>query len=185
VPHDELEQLLQTADASAAAPPTLTDLPHRIRRRHQRRRTMKTVAVAVAAIALVALPLLAMSVFNRRPPSPTVAVFIERPRVPTRADLAQLDLQAQLHEQTADRLLAATSFAHAQSDPPPATDDVILRHVREQRDQAALILVYDADQAVRAKQTDRALAAYRRTIELFPKTYWAAIARQRLKEMPT
>ncbi len=62
---------------------------------------------------------------------------------------------------------------------------VYLAHVREQRDRAALVLIYEADQAAREKQTTRALAGYRRTIQLFPKTYAAAVARQRLKEMPT
>ena len=53
------------------------------------------------------------------------------------------------------------------------------------RDRAALILVYEADRARDANHSDRALAAYERTIKLFPTTYWADVARQRLKEMST
>jgi len=57
--------------------------------------------------------------------------------------------------------------------------------VQLQRDRAALILVYDADRSFRENRPADAIAAYRRTIELFPQTHWAEIARQRLREMQT
>jgi hypothetical protein len=120
-----------------------------------------------------------------RAPQPPPAVVINRPQTPTRQDLARLDLQADLHEQIATQLIVATSAARVQSFPAVVADDAVLIHVREQRDRAALTLIYEADQAARDKQTSRALAAYRRTIELFPTTYGAAVARQRLKEMST
>ena len=186
MPHDALEQLLRKADATATAPPPLTGLPARVRRRRQRRRMTK--ALAAAGVAIIALPLLAMTLFTRPSPPPSVAINNPAPETPTptRRDLARLNLQADLHEETAAQLLAATAAAAAHSVPAPAVaDDNVLAHVREQRDRAALILIYEADQAAREKKTTRALAAYRRTIELFPKTYAAAVARQRLKEMPT
>jgi hypothetical protein len=126
-----------------------------------------------------------MTLFTRPSSTQPPSVVIKAPQTHTRADLARLDLQADLHEQTAAELLHATmSPAHIQ--PVPADDTTtVLAHVREQRDRAALILIYEADQAARAKQTNRAAATYRRTIELFPKTYAAAVARERLKEMPT
>jgi hypothetical protein len=180
VPHDALEQLLRHADASASAPPLLTELPTRVRRQHARRRTINVVAAGVATvIAIVTLPLLLLATLGRSPQPPVIAVA--RAHVPSRGDLVRLNLQAELHEQTAAQLLQPRSPAI-----PPAVDDHdVLAHVREQRDRAALILIYEADQAARQKQTNRAVAAYRRTIELFPKTYAAAVARQRLKEMPT
>jgi hypothetical protein len=185
VPNDALEQLLRHADAAASAPPLLTDVSMCVRRRHRRRRTVKAVAVA---IVFAAVPLLFVTLFTRTPQPP--AVVINHPQAPsqapTRADLARLDLQAALHEETAAQLIQATAAARVQAaSAAVVVDDTVLIHVREQRDRAALTLVYEADQAARQKQTHRAVAAYRRTIELFPKTYAAAVARQRLKEMPT
>ena len=186
MPRDPLKQLLESADATAAAPPTLADLSQRVKRRHHRRRTMKTAGVAIAAIVMIAVPLLTLAMFPRHSSPPTNFVMKNRPPAPTRQDLARLDLIAELHEQTADRLQRATSSTQVQPVPVIVADhDIVLKQVREQRDRAALILIYDADQAAREKQTTRALAAYRRTIELFPQTHWAAVARQRLKEMPT
>jgi hypothetical protein len=53
-----------------------------------------------------------------------------------------------------------------------------------ERDKAALTLLDHGDRLRRElKRTDAALAAYRRTIELFPETRWAAAARQRINEM--
>ena len=40
----------------------------------------------------------------------------------------------------------------------------------------------DAQQAAR-RLVDAALAAYRRTIQLFPDTKWAAVAKQRIHEL--
>ncbi len=184
MPREALEQFLRTADATAPAPPALAaDLPSRVRHRHYRRRRIKSVAAA--AVAIIALPLLAMTVFTRHssPPPPTIAT--KPPPTLTRADLARLDLQAELHAQTAAELLHATT-SPADIQPGPADDPTaVLAHVRQQRDRAALILIYEAEQAARDKQTHRAAATYRRTIELFPKTYAAAVARERLKEIPT
>jgi hypothetical protein len=149
-----------------------------VRRRHARRRTIRKAAATVAAIAV---PLLLLVTLTRSPQPRTIAIA-PRPTPPTRADLARLDLQAELHEQTATQLMATTPQA---ASPPQIDDDAVLAYVRQQRDRAALMLIYEADQAARQKQSNRAVAAYRRTIELFPKTYAAAVARQRLKEMPT
>jgi hypothetical protein len=186
VPHDALEQLLRHADAAAPAPPLLAEVPKRVRRRYQRRRTIK--AVATVAVLFAAAPLLVVTMFTRPPQPPTVVINRSQTpaQAPTRADLARLDLQAALHEQTAVQLIQATTAARVQTAPAAVVlDDAVLSHVREQRDRAALTLIYQADQAARQKQTTRAVAAYRRAIELFPKTYAAAVARQRLKEMPT
>jgi hypothetical protein len=184
MPKHTLDQLLRDVDAAAPAPPALTQLPARVRRRRHRRRMMK--AVAVAAVAIIAIPLLALTMLTRPGPRPIVATSRPAP-APTRQDLARLNLQAELHEQTAAAMLKATDLASAPAVAivPAVADENVLAHVRQQRDRAALVLIYEADQAAREKQTTRALAGYRRTIQLFPKTYAAAVARQRLKEMPT
>jgi len=130
---------------------------------------------------MIALPLLLLVTLTRSPRPTTIAID-HRPAPPTRADLVRLHLQAEMHEQTAAQLLSSAPQA---ASPPLIDDDAVLAHVRQQRDRAALVLIYEGDQAARRKQTNRAVAAYRRTIELFPKTYAAAVARKRLKEIPT
>ena len=57
--------------------------------------------------------------------------------------------------------------------------------MRMERDRAALMLVYDADQHAKDNHPAEAIAAYRRAVELFPNTHWADVARQRLKDMQT
>jgi hypothetical protein len=178
---DALEQLLKAADASATAPAHADGLPARVRRRLRVRRRNR-FALAVAAVALAPLLALALSLRDSAPPA-QVALELSEPTV-TRHDLAQLDAQAALHEQTVTRLLAAGK-SDVTGVVAPGTQNPVLANVREQRDRAALVLVYEAEQAARDKQNDRALAAYRRAIELFPTSRWAAVARQRLKEMPT
>lgn len=189
---DTLGQLLQQADAAAPAPPILAELPVRVRRRASRRRRVEAVA---AAIGLILLPLLALILIDHPDAAPAPALPLattvpapRRPTPPTRDDLARLEMQASLHELTAAHLMSAPAAAPdsvGQSDPTSPAAGSVLAGLREHRDRAALILVYEADRAVREKRTDRALAAYRRAIDLFPKTYGADVARQRLKEMPT
>jgi hypothetical protein len=175
VTHDVLAQLLKSADGSAPTPTLASDLPTRVRRRHRHRRA-QTIAVTATTTLLLAIGLTAL---------------LPRPGTPGRGQgrgasdatrLAALDREIALHEQTATLLLASPVPKPSVA---PAPDDSVLSEIRRQRDRAALILVYEADRAAADKQPDRALAAYRRTIELFPTTYWANIARQRLKEMST
>jgi hypothetical protein len=173
VPRDALAQLLKHADATATPPTLADDLPTRVRRRHVRRRRVP------AATAIVALALL-----------PATYLLFPLPGTPGRgsgrgasdsARLIALDREVQLHEQTATLLLASTAQPKTIAAPSPD----VLSEIRQQRDRAALMLVYEADRARTDNRPDRALAAYRRTIELFPTTYWATVARQRIKEMPT
>ena len=179
--HDPLELLLRSADASSAAPPLPADLPGQVRDLLRRRRRRN--ALIMAGAATLAVPLLAVALLWPYPPR---EVAIDRPvppTVPIRLDIAQLNLQAELHDQTAARLLASADALPVW--PTSMHDRPVLAEVREQRDRAALILVYEAERATRASQPHRALSAYRRAIELFPQTYWADVARRRLKEMPT
>ena len=61
--------------------------------------------------------------------------------------------------------------------------DPIVR-IDRQIEQAAFVIVAQADRKVRRwNLTDSAADDYRRVVELFPKTHWAAIARQRLAAM--
>ncbi len=47
-----------------------------------------------------------------------------------------------------------------------------------------MTLVYEANRfSQNAVQTERAIAQYRKVIELFPTSTWADVARQRLRDM--
>ena len=87
-------------------------------------------------------------------------------------------MDADLHEQTAARLLRSRPARRAKSPTHAASTDV-----QSQRDRAALILVYEADRSARENRPADAVASYRRAIELFPQTHWAEVARQRLRLM--
>ena len=174
--HDVLAQLLKSVDAASPAPNVPDDLPTRVRRRLVHRRHVRAITGVTAVALLVA-----------------TVTFLPHPGTPGRgqgrgashaAHLAALDREAALHEQTAALLLTSRRVPSSPSI-VPAPADSVLSEIRQQRDRAALILVYEADRARDEKRPDRALAAYRRTIELFPTTYWAGVARQRLKEMST
>lgn len=181
---DALEQLLRSADAAAAPPPMSGGLADRVRRRamQQRRARLAGGAVAAVAVCVIASALMMPSSRHRGAPLATNSPN----ETPSRDALAALEIDAAIHEQAALKLTemrqrrSVQATASAASLPAPA-----LAELRLQRDRAALILVYEADRATRDRQPERALAAYRRAIELFPTTYWAGVARQRLKEIPT
>jgi TolA-binding protein len=59
-----------------------------------------------------------------------------------------------------------------------------LEEAQKHLDKTAFILVYQADRMYRElNQTDSAVEAYNRVIELFPQNRWATVARQRLSEI--
>src|SRR5262249_38876941 len=93
------------------------------------------------------------------------------------ATLAQLDLDARLAEMTAQRLVASENKRRT----PPA----VYIDVQEQRDRAALGVIYEGAGYARGKRATEAVASYQRAIELFPQSRWADVARQRLKELNT
>jgi hypothetical protein len=115
-------------------------------------------------------------------PSPTAAPAPAPPPLPSPAQVAALDLEAQLHERVADRLLATERLRRRMAAHPPAHDPT-LTELQQQRDCAALLLVYEADRYRQRRQSEEAIAGYRRAIELFPQTHWADVARQRLGNM--
>ena len=68
-------------------------------------------------------------------------------------------LDARIHELTAEHLLAAES--HRRSRPTAVVN------VQEQRDRAALVLIYEGDGYARGKRSSDAIASYQRAIALF------------------
>jgi hypothetical protein len=179
---DPLAQLLRAADSTAAVrgPASPTQFADQVRNRLARRRRNRSVATALAIVLTASLAATIASLPGLRPQP--VQVAAHRPAEPPAATKLDLALQAELHERTAKRLLASgpSGTARRTVDPNSA-----LAELRQQRDRAALMIVYAADAERRANRPQQAVAAYRRTIELFPQTHWAAVARQRLKEIGT
>jgi hypothetical protein len=172
---DPLIQLLREADESASVPPArsagaIADAVRR-RRRHEQLRG-RAVAGGCVIVAVIALG------FSLRPREPEVVVA-KRPASTSEAkvSLAQLDLDARLAEMTARRLVAAETRRRA-----PLAGPI---DIQQQRDRAALVLVYEGDGYARGKRATDAIASYQRAIELFPQSRWADVARQRLKELNT
>ena len=175
VMRETLEQLLRTTDAANPPPDRLNDLATAVNNRRVRRRRVRVAsATATAVLAVVLATVLMMHKTPSRVPAPFAVVPAARP--------AEMSIQAQarLHELTIERLehrrerrKASASVAAVAFAPSPG----------ELRDRAALILIYDADQHLQSHRRDDAVAMYRRTIELFPQSHWATIARQRLKQL--
>jgi hypothetical protein len=170
--------------------PGLADKVRLLARRRRRRRR-----VAAGSVLTVAVAVSALSAFRQAHDGPgnqevvqTVPLAPPAPvQVVTAAELqrAKADAEAQLaatrtllaverRRRGLDRLnraLAATG-PEARAPAPPF------------RAQAALMLVGHAERLnTRANQPAEALAAYRRTVELFPDTPSAAVARQRIQEL--
>lgn len=183
---DRLSNLLRETDA-ASPPPPLAGLASAIRRSARARsRRRRTVATATALLVPTAAALLGV-LHLPRPSTNHVAV---QPPAATRpealqAELARLGAEADLHTQVAARLAArreqrnrvARERARLATGSHPST-------LASERERAALTLLDHGDRLRRElKQVDTAAAAYRRTIELFPETHWAVIAKQRIEQL--
>ena len=176
---DRLTQLLCSADTIEASlldrGPTadqIVSAVHRRRARRHRRRAGLATAVAVVLVAWIWI-----TTQTREPHAPTIA-FLARPSTAPQPSSPSPQTLAMLHEQTVARLTHRREPRR-----PSISSTAAVASPREVRDRAALILIYDADQNLRARRRDDAVAAYRRAIELFPQSRWADVARQRLKQI--
>ena len=179
MPKQSLRQLLREADAKPrASDPVQLATNVRHRHVHQRRVRMGTGIAVVVAVTIVSLALIL-------PPQEQQYVAL-KPGTPETIDpkteLARLKIDARVSELTAaaltlkGRARRATARVEAQEDP--------LAQVRFQRDRAAMTMVYEAQRSSRVPAlSDRAVAQYRKVIELFPGSSWAEVARDRLREM--
>lgn len=173
--NDVLEELLRSTDAANPPPARTCDVVPAVKRRRSQRRRVR---VATASFTSAALLVAAAVALLREPPRPRPAPLAVAPMTPpielnpeTRVRIHEMTIQA-LQARRAQRR-SAERIAAVASTPSP----------RELRDRAALILIYDAEQHRRARRRDDAVAAYRRTIDLFPQSPWADVARQRLKQI--
>jgi hypothetical protein len=186
---DSLAGLLETTDAAFAPPSLQSDLAGAVRRRARRRsrvRAAGTVILLFASLGIAAMVL--------RHSAPSRTVVIQPPPSPAtnprelESQLRELRAKADTQHATLERWrrshdtrrrlerVYATLAAAA-----PATEAISM-----ERERAALILLDHADRLRRElKEEEAARAAYRRTIELFPDTRWAAVARQRMEQLPT
>lgn len=194
--HDVLTDLLREADASAPPPPAPQGVAEHVRGRagiQARRRRATAVVVLPLTVAGVAVLLLR----ERTPldPSPHVMSSGAMPSAPAGSP-APLDAAASLAEVRRLRSEAAGRLAVAQgltarrelrrraAEALALSDAARATSLSREREKAALTLLDHADRLRRdLKEVDAALAAYRRTVELFPDTAWAAVARRRIEEL--
>jgi hypothetical protein len=119
------------------------------------------VLIGVGAIAVILL----------RSPTRKSPLAVIPPHYATQAELKQLDAEATRHAAIAQRLMEIETPA-----PSSTTKLELARDLQLQRDEAALSLIYQAELA----PPPDAVALYRKTIDLFPDTHWAALAKQRI-----
>ena len=177
---DRLAELLRDADADAPPPPSpRSGLAEHVRRRAAARATRRrsaAAAVVVVASATAASWIARAPRFNvdRVPTASTAPAAAPAVDV---LEIARLQSQAAVHSAVADMLHARQARRWVAAPAAGAT-------VQSERERAALALLDHADRLRRdLKQIDAALAAYRRTVELFPDTRWAAVARARIEQL--
>ena len=194
---DELADLLHRADDIAPPPPAPRDLALRVRARaHARARRQRLAAVAAVPVLLLGASTL---VLLRRPSGPKQPAPLAHHRTvdprpdPTSsqddavllAEAARLRTDADLRLSVAEGLRAR---ARRRADAARTVERLVaadaLPSLDAEREKAALTLLDHADRLRRdLNQVNDALAAYRRTIELFPGTRWAAVAKRRIDEL--
>ena len=182
----DLDQLLRSADGSAgAAHGPAANFGNAVRRRFAARRRMRRIAGASIPAAIVAVVVL-VNLPIERPGAETAGVRDVQLDAPTVSNAPVIQhtpdptAMAMVRVQTGIILaqrMTASQQSRTKKTPPMSA--------QAQRDRAALILLYDADEHLREHRTPEALAAYRRTVELFPMSQWADVAKEKLRENPS
>jgi len=177
---DELQELIKQADSMADRPvPACVNfslLRHRVR---YRRQIAFTVSAAAAAIILIAIG--TGNYLARIPTGPDdeqlVALQTQMKALQTQTDAAIELIQEVLDEERRLSQLRTLETQRASISDP-------LEEMEKQFDRTAFILVYQADRLYRElNQTDSAVEAYKRVIQLCPSNRWATVARERLSEI--
>lgn len=178
---DKIHNLLRDADRTAGLPApvsvTLSVIQHRVHRRHL---VTLVVPPAAAAVVLIGLAVLGISIRLGKTASEQkkiASLQMEVKQLQVRTDATLKLIQEVLDDERRQRRLDEL-YAELASIPDP------LEEIQTQVDKTGFILVYQADQMYRElKSIDSASRMYRRVIEFFPQSRWAAVARQRLSEM--
>lgn len=193
---DRLADLLRETDRALPPPTGRPDLAARVRRRAaQHRIVRRTGGALAAAIALALGATFAFRAASHKaapPETPMRPDAVQVAIADSQEELAQLRAELDQLRAEADSTLAiieavktqqqqrarAAAIAQASSDPQ--------EQIRQELDRAAFTIVYQADRMYRElglKQS--AIRDYRQTIELFPGTPAAQVARERLTQIET
>jgi hypothetical protein len=189
--HDKLGDLLSQADAAATiARRTAPDVARQVRVEARRRQVRtRMVGGAVSATALVAV-LIVLSVHpahtelaRHTPPTRPVETSPHvRDASELAAEIAALRNEAAGHEAVVKAMLTGEQRGRRMAAVPRGVDP--LDRILAEQDRGAMALVRQADrQYHELDRKESAAAGYGRVVELFPKTHWAAVARQRLSEI--
>ena len=171
--HDVLTDLLRDADAAAPPPPATDRLAEKVFRR-ARTRSRRRRLFAAAAVVACSAALLWSFPKSMTPPQPGRGVAAIDPM-----EISRLRADAAMHLKVAD---AVASRTRRRAGTTQVRDTPVT--IESEREKAALALLDHGDRLGRdLKEVDAALAAYRRTVELFPDTGWAAVARERIARL--
>jgi hypothetical protein len=178
---DRLEQLLRTSGADEQSPHVAADeFARRLiaidrRRTHLRRAVSSVLALFVIAVTTFALP-------HSHRSNTTIAHHSDQPAASPdfSRELAALDRDASLHEQ----VIACLDRHHRDESkriaPAPLPD--VLTLIAVERERAAMLLIQQGDWQT-PRNTIAARHEYRRACDLFPDTFSANIARDRLEKL--
>jgi len=167
--------LLQEADRLAGAVPSgPADLAQRVRRSARRRRLVKGVSAAVLTLLVSAT--VAFLLRRERRPEETIEVAKRQ------AEIQILQKEIDQARETVNHLLLLEQARLLRRELAVRPDP--LEELDRQTDRTAFILVRHANQLEhRIGRADLALTEYRRVVNMFPKTTWANIARDRIRQL--
>ena len=182
MPDDKLQQLLQTADESAAEPQyktvSLTSLVHR----RARKRRIKIIISPIAAAFLI-LSGLCFYTFTKNPrqkpltPEQIASINAQIKDLNTRIDATLSFVQEVIAQQKAQERLDELN-AELASIPDP------IEEMNKKIEKTAFILLYYADKAYEEfRNVEDAEIAYSRVVELFPQTRSSEKAKERLEKI--
>ena len=199
---DPIKQLLRRADLAAGPPNLQGDVVERVFRLARRRATVTRWAAAAGIVLALGAAGLMVRIAgpgsgqrpqrqvadSQRRPSTDIGTANGPPAALTpasrlRAEIASLRAEADSRTAVVEHMLAAEQrrrslarYRRHRAWPDPG------EQVERQMDRAALAMVFQADRMSREVELRApAMAIYHRTIELFPESRWADVARQRLE----
>lgn len=188
---EQLKQLLSDADAAMPSRATTSDLAKQVIRRAHRRTKIRGAVGIGAALVLAAM----MALHVWRPGSQSQLAQRQEqtpnrhqasPRTDAKVQLAQLEIDAELHQSLATALLQASLRQERQAKSARSFVKAanLAASFAETRDETAHLMVVQADRLLdKPDGRSEAIATYRRVTELFPASGGAAAARERLRQL--
>ena len=184
---DSLAELLRRADDAAPPPPAPAGLAEKVRRRArvQSRRRLAAAALLLPLVLIAAVVWKPHSPWRESVPVTTTIQFAPPVAYTASVEATRLRAEASLRISTVDALRSRLARREkAERARQLLAGAEVPDSIAAERDRAALTMLDHADRLRRdLKQLDAALAAYRRTVDLFPETRWAAVARKRIEQL--